>query len=64
MCCLPLGYALAGPAADVVGMDAVLWFGAAWMALSSLAFIALPPIRNVRHGEDLAAPAGSEPAAA
>jgi MFS family permease len=64
MCCLPLGYAFAGPAADVVGMDAVLWFGAAWMALSSLAFIALPPIRNVRHGEDLAAPAGSEPAAA
>lgn len=63
MCCLPLGYALAGPAADLVGMDAVLWFGAAWMALSSLAFIALPPIRALRSGEDAAA-APAKPAAA
>ena len=64
MCCLPLGYALAGPAAELVGMDAVLWFGAGWMALSSIVFIALPPIRSVRSGEDTAPPVTPEPAAA
>jgi hypothetical protein len=64
MCCLPLGYAFAGPAAEIVGMDAVLWFGAGWMALSSIVFIALPPIRSVRSGEDTAAPVNPEPAAA
>ena len=64
MCCLPLGYALAGPAADLAGMDAVLWFGAAWMALSTLLFLALPPIRDLRTGEELSAPPGHEPAPA
>jgi MFS family permease len=64
MCCLPLGYALAGPAAEVVGMDAVLWFGAGWMALSSIVFIALPPIRGLRRGEERASRAAPEPAAA
>ena len=64
MCCLPLGYAFAGPAAELVGMEAVLWFGAAWMALSSIVFVALPPIRDVRSGADAAAPAAPEPAAA
>ena len=64
MCCLPLGYALAGPAADLVGMNAVLWFGAAWMALSSAVYLSLEPIRSVRAGEELPAPAGHEPAAA
>jgi predicted MFS family arabinose efflux permease len=64
MCCLPLGYALAGPAADLVGMKTVLWFGAGWMALSSLLFVALPPIRALRGDEELAAPAAPEPAAA
>jgi MFS family permease len=48
MCCLPLGYALAGPAADLLGMDAVLWFGAAWMAVSTAAYLTLPAIRELR----------------
>jgi MFS family permease len=64
MCCLPLGYALAGPAADLIGMNAVLWFGAVWMAVSTLVYVSLPGIRNLRTGEPLAAPAGHEPAAA
>jgi MFS family permease len=64
MCCLPLGYAFAGPASDLVGMEAVLWFGAAWMALSSIVFVSLPPIRAVRSGEDADTPAAPEPATA
>ena len=64
MCCLPLGYALAGPAAELVGMDAVLWFGAGWMALSSIVFVALPPIRDVRSGEDAGSSGSSQAAAA
>jgi MFS family permease len=64
MCCLPLGYALAGPAAELVGMNAVLWSGAGWMALSSVVFVALPPIRAVRSGKDLAPSAAHEPAPA
>ena len=65
MCCLPLGYALAGPVAELVGMNAVLWFGAAWMAASSAVYLALPTIRDVRGSEEaLAAPAGHEPAPA
>ncbi|HUQ22283.1 MAG TPA: MFS transporter [Gaiellaceae bacterium] len=64
MCCLPLGYALAGPAAEIVGMDAVLWFGAGWMALSSIVFVALPPIRSVRSGDGVVAAAGPAPVSA
>lgn len=64
MCCLPLGYALAGPAAELAGMDAVLWFGAAWMACSTLVFVWLPPVRELRTRDELTAPAGHEPAAA
>jgi MFS family permease len=64
MCCLPLGYALAGPAAELIGMDAVLWFGAGWMAVSSVLYIALPPIRALRRGEGLTASPAPEPAAA
>jgi MFS family permease len=63
MCCLPLGYALAGPAADLVGMNAVLWFGAAWMAFSSVAYVSLSQIRSLPGREELAAPPDYEPAA-
>lgn len=64
MCCLPLGYALAGPAADLIGMNAVLWFGAAWMALSTLVYVSVPGIRGVRACKELLTPASDEPAAA
>lgn len=64
MCCLPLGYALAGPAADLLGMNAVLWFGAVWMAVSSLVYISLPPIRALRAVEPVPGPPSHEPAPA
>jgi MFS family permease len=59
MCCLPLGYALAGPAADLLGMNAVLWFGAGWMACSTAAYMLLPPIRGLRGGTDTEVPVAS-----
>lgn len=60
MCCLPLGYALAGQAATLLGMDAVLWFGAGWIVVTTLALVTLPEIRRLRWRDELcAAPAAA-----
>lgn len=53
MCCLPLGYALAGQAAVMLGMDAVLWFGAGWVLVTTLALVTLPDIRTLRWRDEL-----------
>jgi MFS family permease len=45
---LPLGYALAGPIADVVGMSAYLSFGAAWIVATTLVVYSVPAVRNYR----------------
>jgi hypothetical protein len=54
---MPIGFALAGPAADALGTSTVL-VGAAGLALASGVLVALvPSVRGLRHS------AGGEPAA-
>jgi predicted MFS family arabinose efflux permease len=45
---LPLGYALAGPIADAVGMSAYLSFGAVWIVATTLVVYSVPAVRNYR----------------
>jgi MFS family permease len=45
---LPLGYALAGPIADAVGMSAYLVFGAVWILVTTAGVFAVPAVRNYR----------------
>lgn len=54
----PLGYALAGPAADWIGVATTLWVGAAWVLVSTGLVLAVPGIRRLQR-TDLP----SEPAA-
>jgi MFS family permease len=48
---LPLGYALAGPIADGVGMSGYLVFGAVWIVVTTLIVFAVPAVRNYRLPE-------------
>jgi MFS family permease len=45
---LPLGYALAGPIADAVGMSTYLVFGAVWILVTTAFVFAVPAVRNYR----------------
>jgi len=45
---LPVGYALAGPLAAILGGHAILLAAAAWAAISTLAVAAVPAVRNLR----------------
>ena len=45
---LPLGYALAGPIAAMVGMSAYLVFGAAWIVVTTVIVYSVPSVRNYR----------------
>ena len=42
---LPVGFALAGPAASLLSTSTVLWLGAAWSLLSAAAVLAVPSVR-------------------
>jgi len=42
---LPVGFALAGPAASALSIPAVLWLGVAWSLASALAVLAVPSVR-------------------
>jgi hypothetical protein len=57
---MPLGFALAGPAAVVFGLDQTLLGAAALMVTAGLAALAVPSVRAVRR-RDLQQPALSEP---
>ena len=45
---LPLGYALACPIADAVGMSAYLVFGAVWIVVTTVLVFSVPAVRNYR----------------
>ncbi|MFL5970321.1 MAG: MFS transporter [Gaiellaceae bacterium] len=45
---LPLGYALAGPIADAVGMSAYLVFGAVWIVVTTAVVVSVPGVRDYR----------------
>lgn len=49
----PVGYAVVGVAADLLGLSRVLWFGSAWIVASTAVVTALPAIRL--HGASSAA---------
>jgi hypothetical protein len=44
----PLGFALAGPAADAIGLDATLLAAAALLVTVHLAVLLVPGVRNLR----------------
>ena len=46
---LPVGYMLAGPAAEAFGVGETLVFAAAWSVASTLVVLSLEPIRDVRR---------------
>ncbi len=48
---MPLGLALAGPVASVVGISTTLWIAAAWVVVSSLAVFFVREIRELRRLE-------------
>jgi MFS family permease len=45
---MPAGFALAGPLADAIGLDATLWAAAALLVASNLAIVAVPSVRRLR----------------
>jgi MFS family permease len=45
---VPIGFALAGPAAGAFGIGDTLWFGAAWIVVTTLAVLAVPDVRRLR----------------
>jgi hypothetical protein len=47
---LPAGYAIAGPVADLIGISASLWIGAAWLLVSTAAVVAVREVR--RYGAE------------
>ena len=47
---LPLGYAIAGPVASVVGIRGVFVFASAYMVASVAAMCLVPSVRNMRAG--------------
>ena len=58
---LPVGYILAGPAAEAFGVGEMLVFAAAWSVASTLVVLSLEPIRDVRR---MRAKSALEPATA
>jgi MFS family permease len=49
---VPLGYALAGPLADWIGLSATLWVGAGWALASTVAVAAVPSLRALPRGDE------------
>jgi MFS family permease len=48
---MPLGMALAGPVADVVGVEPTLLAGAAWLGVSTVFLLSMPSIRRLERLE-------------
>lgn len=51
----PIGFAVVGYVAQILGVATLLWAGAAWIVVSSLVVVALPPIRSYRASLDAVA---------
>jgi predicted MFS family arabinose efflux permease len=48
---MPLGYALAGPASETIGVDATLAVGAGLMVGAAAGALAVPSVRSVRRAD-------------
>ena len=60
---LPLGFVLAGPVADQIGVSTTLWISAGWCAFSTALIVALPSIRQLRRLEEPEAGLAAQPVA-
>lgn len=49
---VPLGFVLAGPVSDQIGISTTLWISTAWCAFSTAVVVAVPSIRNLRRLEE------------
>jgi predicted MFS family arabinose efflux permease len=49
---MPLGFVLAGPVSDQIGISTTLWIGVVWCALSTAVVAAVPGVRNLRRIDD------------
>jgi predicted MFS family arabinose efflux permease len=47
----PLGFALAGPLAEAIGLSATLWAAAVWLVVSTAVVLAVPSVRNLPRKE-------------
>jgi MFS family permease len=52
---MPLGMALAGPVAGVLGVGATLWASAAWLGVSTVFLLAIPSVRGLERASAPAA---------
>ena len=48
MSVLPLGYAIAGPVAEAIGVSTYLWIGAIWVVVSAIGVALVPSVRDLR----------------
>ena len=55
---MPLGMALAGPVAGLLGVGATLWASAGWLGVSTVLLLAIPSVRGLERAA-VAAPAAS-----
>jgi hypothetical protein len=51
---MPLGFAVAGPVADVIGIDATLWLTAGLLFFSSVAVALVPSVRRITRPAETA----------
>jgi hypothetical protein len=51
---LPLGYAIAGPVASVVGIHRVFFAGSAYVCAAVGAIVFVPSVRHMRAGTEAA----------
>ena len=54
---MPLGFAVAGPLANVIGIDATLWLAAGLLFVSSVAVALVPGVRRITRLDE-ASPLG------
>jgi MFS family permease len=58
---MPLGYVVAGPLAEAIGLDVTLAIAAAVGAVANFGLLLVPSVRNLRRVEPLSEPAELEP---
>jgi uncharacterized MAPEG superfamily protein len=46
---MPIGMALAGPAAEWLGVEQTLWLAAAWLGISTVFLLSIPSIRSMQR---------------
>jgi MFS family permease len=57
---LPLGFVVAGPVSEAIGISTTLWISASWVVLSTFVVLLVPGVRNLRRLDEpeLEAPPG------